>query len=283
MDLAQSIDGTGFFSSYRYIEMPDPYGNLQGVAGHGLSGMIGKHLAHGSGESDENSRILAYSYYYEDGVIPVQGGVELKPVVDDDNITSFPSLRIKENTRMIFSPSAFSLGNGYYARNPIIRASPLADTTCIKNLDAGMSLHSQIENAKAFQKELEAFADYIDVANASMKLDETITSGIVRIGALQVEELPSFREDDLLLIKKSKPIIEMDAMYIGSLHINKSMFFTVSDDESDEDEYEDEWLPCPCNSVLDSIIAQPIYFNGAKGFGYDVRPVFDCTCPNVLT
>jgi len=59
------------------------------------------------------------------------------------------------------------------------------------------------------------------------------------------------------------------------------MIFTVADFQSDEDEYEDEWLSCPCGSILDDIIAQPDYFNGPKGFGYDVRPVFDCTCPTV--
>ena len=46
---------------------------------------------------------------------------------------------------------------------------------------------------------------------------------------------------------------------------------------------DDEWLPCSCGSVLDEIIAQPDYFKGSKGFGYNVRPIFDCTCPKVMT
>ena len=94
IDLVQSINGSGFFSSYRDVTVPDPLGNLEGAVGQGLSGMESKHRAHGSGEIDDESRILAYSYYYEDGVVPVQEGMELDPVIE--NITALPFLLVRK-------------------------------------------------------------------------------------------------------------------------------------------------------------------------------------------
>jgi len=283
IDSAQSVDGTGFFSAYRYVNMPDPLGNLQGVAGQDLSGMAAKHLAHGSGKISENSRILAYSYYYEDGVIPVQDGVELEPIVDEENITSLPSIRIQEDTSMIYGPSTMALGRGYYAHNLISRASLPADRTCIKNLDTGSILHNEIEYARAFRKELEAYADYINQANTTMQLDETVTEGMARIGALWLEELPTIREsesdeDEILLIKKSKPLIETDEMYIGSFHLNKSMILAASVDKSDEDDADYDWLPCCSGGYLDMPIN---YQKGSKGFGSNVKGIFDCSCVKV--
>ena len=290
ISMAQSVEGNGFSSAYRYVNMPDPLGNLEGVVGYGLSGMAATHTAHGSGAIEDEFLILAYSYYYEDGEAPVQGGVELEPVIDDDNTTAFPFIRIQGDTSMIYNPSDMTLESGYYARNPISWRSLPADRTFIKNFDTGSILQNEIEHAKALRKELEAQADYIDLANTSMKLDETITEGKVQIHALQLEGLPAFRdlevenggengEDNggepeivsVLLIEKSKPLIEIDEVYIGNFHLNKSINLTtsVSDDEEDDD-----WLPC-CNQSIDDIMGKDVWYKGVKG-------IFDCTCWEAL-
>jgi hypothetical protein len=273
IDLAQSVDGTGFFSSYRHANMPDPLGNIQGATGQGLSGMAAQHLAHGSGKIRDNSRILAYSYYNEIGIIPVQDDMELEPVIDEENITALLSIYIQEDTSMTYSPSSTALGSGYYARNPISRRSLPADRTCIKNLDTGSILHNEIEYAKAFRKELETQADYIDLANTTMEFDETITEGMARIGALQLEELPTWDEErepemvPVLLIKKIKPLIETDETYIGSFHLKKNMVLTTSVHEDDED---DEWLPCCYQGIED--------LKGLDREDRSIESIFDCTC-----
>lgn len=287
VDLVQSINGTGFFSTYRNLNMPDPLGNLQGATGHDLSGMAAKHLAHGSGKIDENSRIIAYSYYNETGIVPVQDDVELEPVIDEENITALPSTSIQEDTSMVYSPSVMALGSGYYARNPIRHLSLPEDRTYIKNLDTGSILSNEIEYSKAFRKELDAHADYIDLLNTTMEFDETVTDGMVRIGDLQLEELPAFRDvevvkgDDglsdevdepgtvtVLSIKKSKPLIETDEVYIGSFHIKKRMILTTSVNE--EDEEDDRWLPC-CYQGTEDI-------NGLDREAWAPEQIFNCTC-----
>jgi len=255
IDFSQSVDGIGFFSSYSTINMPDPLGNLQGVAGQDLSGMVAKHHAHGSGKIEGNSRIIAYSYYNETDLIPVQDGVELG---DDVNITSIPSVSIQEDTSMAYSPLSVGIGRGYYARHPVRYVSLPEDRTCVKNLDTGSILHNEIKYAKSFRKTLEAHADYINLANTTMKLDETINEGMVRIGALQLEELPSIRDFEwwngdwvtVPSIKKSKPQIEMDETYLGSFHLEKSMILSAWANEEDDDDYY-EWLPCCCQGIKD--------------------------------
>lgn len=268
IDFAQSVNGTGFFSSYRNVNISDPLGNLQGVAGKDLSGVVSKHLAHGSGKIVDNSRILAYSYYNETDLIPVENGMELG---DDVNITAFPSVGIQEDTSMTYSLSSVAIGRGYYSGHPISYVSLPVDRTCVKNLDTGSTLHNEIGYAKSFWKVLEAHAEYIDLAKATMELNETITEGKVRIGALQLEELPTFRdiEDEngdvatVLSIKKSKPKFETDEMYFGSFHIKKSMNLSAYVNDDDEDDYY-EWLPC-CYHGIDDITEDDSQNNSIKG------------------
>lgn len=276
VDFAQSVIGTGFFSSYRNVNMPDPLGNLQGATGQDLSGMAAKHLAHGSGKIRDTSRILAYSYYNETDLIPVENGVELG---DDVNITAFPSIGIQEDTSTVYGPSAMAIGSGYYAgaRHPINYLSLPEDKTCVKNLDTGSILRNEIEYAKSFRKVLEAHVEYIDLAKATMELNETITEGKVRIGALQLEELPTLRdiEDEngdvatVLSIKKAKPKFETDEMYFGSFHIKKSVNLSAYVNDDDEDDYY-EWLPC-CYQGIEDITGDDSQNNSIKG-------LFDCAC-----
>jgi hypothetical protein len=286
INLAQSVEGNGFSSTYRYVNMPDPLGNLEGAVGDGLSGMAAKHAAHGSGAIEDEFFILAYSYYYEEGETPIQGGLELEPVIDDDNTTAFSMVRIQADTSMIYSPSDMTLERGYYAHSPISWKSLPADRTFIKNFDTGSLLQNEIDHAQALRKELKAQADYIDLANTSMRFDETITDGKAEIRALKLEGLPTIRDVEvengggdgvdegggpeivpILLIEKSKPLIEIDEVYIGNFHLNKSINLTASVSDDDED---DEWLPC-CNQSIDEIKGKDVWYRGITG-------IFDCTC-----
>ena len=263
IDLVQSVNGSGFFSSYRDVTVPDPLGNLEGAVGQGLSGMESKHRAHGSGEIDDESRILAYSYYYEDGVIPVQEGMELDPVIE--NITALPFLLVLEDTSLMYVPFAITVGRGYYPLNPIKLNSLPEDRTYISNLDSGSVLQNEVEYTRALNKELEASAHYLDMANATMNIDETISEGKVRIRAIQVERLPTPSEIEvekmttdemaeeeepeievipILLLEKSEPQVEIDEIYWGSFRLKNRMALARS---TTLDQKEDFWLPCCYN------------------------------------
>jgi hypothetical protein len=269
IDLVQSIKGSGFFSSYRDVTVPDPLGNLEGAVGQGLSGMESKHRAQGSGEINDESRILAYSYYYEDGVVPVQEGMELDPVIDEENITALPFLQVLEDTSLMHVPFAMTVGRGYYSLNPIKLNSLPEDRTYISNLDTGSVLQNEVEYARALNKELEASAHYLDMANTTMNVDEMISEGKVRIRALQVERLPTPDEIEvekmttnemaeeeepeivvipILLLEKSEPQIEMDEIYQGSFRLKNRMALATS---TTLDQKEDFWLPCCYNRSTD--------------------------------
>ena len=107
---------------------------------------------------------------------------------------------------------------------------------------------------------------------------------------MQLEGLPAFRDVEVedgggngednggepeiisvLLVEKSKPLIEIDEVYVGNFHLNKSINLTtsVSDDEEDDD-----WLPC-CNQSIDDIMGKNVWYKGVKG-------IFDCTCWEAL-
>ena len=268
IDLVQSINGSGFFSSYRDVTVPDPLGNLDGAVGQGLSGMESKHRAHGSGEINDKSRILAYSYYYEDGVIPVQGGVELDPVIDDKNTTGLPFLQVLEETNLMHVPFTMTVGRGYYPLNPIKLNSLPEDRTYISNLDSGSVLQNEVEYARVLNKELEASAHYLDMANTTMDINETISEGKVRISALQVERLPTPGEIEvekmttnelaekeseievipIILMENIKPKIEMDEIYRGSFRLKNRMAFATS---TTLNQTEDFWLPGYYNRSTD--------------------------------
>jgi hypothetical protein len=281
VDLVQSINGSGFFSSYRDVAVPDPLGNLEGAVGRGLSGMESKHRAHGSGEINDKSRILAYSYYYEDGVVPVQGSMELDPVIDEENITALPFIQVLEKTILMHVPFAKTVGRWYSPLNPIKFNSLPEDCTYILNLDSGSFLQNKVEYAKALNKKLEASAHYLDVVNTTMDVNEEISEGKVRIRALQVESLPTLDEIEvdkmttnekaeeeseievmpILLLEKSEPQIEMEEIYQGSFRLKNRMILATS---ITLDQKEDFWLPCCYNRSVE----------------YDNR--LNCTCSPIL-
>jgi len=279
-DMIQSISGRGFFSSYAYAQVPDHLGNLEGAVGPDLSGMKARRSAHGSGEIRDDSRLQAYSYYYEDGIVPVQGGVTLEPVIEDDNTTAFPYLQIRADAGMKHSPFAMALGLGYYSRNPINRSSLFEDAICIENLDTGSLMRNEIDHARAFDRSMVAFSDYIDQANTSMNVLETIEEGRAAIRFLQLEEIPvpgeSEEMDDLepeaavlphIFQKKARPQIEIEEVYQGSFQLKKILSFAASIPDEEEDDF---WLPC-CFEGFSGL-------NDSYRRERSIEGIFDCTC-----
>ena len=126
-------------------------------------------------------------------------------------------------------------------------------------------LQNEVEYTRALNKELEASAHYLDMANATMNIDETISEGKVRIRAIQVERLPTPSEIEvekmttdeiseeeepeievipILLLEKSEPQVEIDEIYWGSFRLKNRMALATS---TTLDQKEDFWLPCCYN------------------------------------
>jgi len=65
VEIDQNVQGNGFYSSYKYASVPDPAGNINEVAGHGLSGMVVQDHSHGSGTKDKQYKLSGYNSYIE--------------------------------------------------------------------------------------------------------------------------------------------------------------------------------------------------------------------------
>jgi len=286
LEFDQIVKGNGFFSSYRFAYVPDLLGNQNGVIGYGLSGVSIQHRSHGSGIIDNEYKISGYNYNMESSEL-------LEDYEDEDelNVTANPFIQTIDKVDMKYSPVVMSLGNRHYSNHPIYFNSLLGESTCVKNLGSGTLMQNKIDYARGLEKELEASADrygrdiekiptdslmntetWEDIWNISMKLNETVTEGTGRISVLKLAELPNFNdteEETGLIIKKSKPDIEVDEIYRGTFNIFKNMSissFMLSD------QAHENWIPCCFEGWY---TMPPIY---QRKFGKDTKGIFDCKC-----
>jgi len=229
----QSVEGSGYFMTYKYIQLASPDTNLKGP-------ML-KDYVHGSGSIDNEVLITAE---------------EIKTVVlADGEITdeAYSCISMREDNSMVYSPMTIAMGNGYYARNPLRYDSLLKEKTVIKNYRPVTSMHHQIEYAKAIDKDLEILVKdknysisdpfYEGVGYTSMKITEDVTDGKIHIGVLQGE--PNTMSDTGYLIPTTtawkNPMVEVDEDYIGTYHIEKNMTIEVPFKLTI---VEEDWLSC---------------------------------------
>jgi hypothetical protein len=238
LEFDQKVHGNGFFSSDRFAYMPNLAGNLNEVVGYGISGDQIQHRSHGSGTINNEYKLSGYSYNYQDNEL-----VEDSGDWDEVNQTNYAFIQTIENVDMTYSPVVMSVGNRHYSDYPIHFDSLLAESMGVKNLDSGTLMQNKIDYARGLHKELEASthsSDYTDdkMTNTSMKLNEAVTEGTARISVLQLAEVPNFNDTEEqtgLIIKKSKPDMEVDEIYQGTFNILKNMSISVFSDD-------DKWL-----------------------------------------
>ena len=139
----------------------------------------------------------------------------------------------------------------------------------------------RVEQAHGLNKALDAQSDATDT---TMNVEEDIIDGKAHFGVLQLAGIPRDEEAEeeeeegempilgLAMKAWQKPLIYVDEDYLGTYHIKKNMTLTAS---SDEEEKDDAWLPC-CSAGY--LIMPTYYQKGSKGFGSNVKGVFDCTC-----
>lgn len=215
----QSVQGSGYFMTYKYIQLDSP-GTTQ-------KGPMYKDYAHGSGTIDNEVTICAEQVAYE----KLQGCY-----LEEE---AYSCISAREDNSMVYSPMTMSYGNGYYARNPIRYDSLLKEKTSIKNYRPVTSMHHQVEYAKAVDKEIDVIVKdkryyygdpiYEGVGYTSMNITEDVTDGTVHIGVLQGEPNPmnatGYGGRDTSAWKN--PMIEIDEDYVGTFHIEKKMDIDV--------------------------------------------------------
>jgi len=226
-DFEQSVQGSGYFMTYRYIQLDSPWTDQKGP--------MYKDYAHGSGTIDNEMTLCAEEIAYT------------RPDGCYREWEAYSCISAREDNSMVYSPMTMSYGNGYYARNPIRYDSLLKEKTLIKNYRPATMMHHQVEYAKAIDKEIDvivkdkdyAYEDpvYQGVGYTSMKINEDITDGMVDIGVLQGEP-DDMNSTGYLLPRNSawrNPMIEIDEHYVGTFHIEKNMSIDVP--------YKHEWIP----------------------------------------
>ncbi|MDF0591499.1 hypothetical protein [Candidatus Methanocrinis natronophilus] len=232
-DFEQSVQGSGYFMTYRYIQLPSPGTNQKGP--------MYKDYAHGSGTIDNEMILNADVINY------------IKNVGCYQEWEAYSCIVAREDNSMVYSPMTMAIGNGYYARNPIRYDSLLKEKTYIKNYRPVTMMHHQVEYAKAVDKEIDVFVKdkqyyygdpiYQGVGYTSMNITEDVTDGMVHIGVLQGEpnSMSKTGYDIPRTTAWRNPMIEIDENYIGTFTINKRMLLEVPYKLVVE---EKDWLSC---------------------------------------
>ena len=272
----QSVQGNGYFMNYMYVRADN---------------LAMKNYAHGSGSINNEMILNSFDYNKTDW-----------PVAEDWIDRDIACIQFKEDNAMVYAPMRMAIGNGFYAANPVDFSSLLKEKTWVKNYLAGSSMHHEVEYAHALDKELELVAKenetniydptYTRVAYTQMKINEDVTDGKAHIGVLQQANDRLFSTSDIgkdLADPKfgavgpkgpyawKNPSIEIDEDYWGTYHIEKNMTLEVPYKKKYTS---DDWLPCCSGGYL----TMPTYYQaGSKGFGSNVKAVFDCTCNKALT
>lgn len=237
----QSVEGNGYFMTYKYIQLTSP--------DTGQKGPMLKDYVHGSGSIDNEVLLTAER-------------IDTTKTADGLTILEqYSCISMREDSSMVYSPMTIAMGNGYYARNPIRYDSLLKEKTVIKNYRPVTSMHHQIEYAKAIDKDLEILVKdknysisdpfYEGVGYTSMKITEDVTDGKIHIGVLQGE--PDDMATTGYLIPATtawkNPMIEVDEDYIGTYHIEKNMTIVVP---YMREVVNEDWLSC-CIGGLDDL------------------------------
>ncbi|MCK9439905.1 MAG: hypothetical protein M0Q13_00565 [Methanothrix sp.] len=269
----QNVSGTGFFTAYKYAQMP----NALGTEGQQFNGVEAKNKAHGSGKINTDSTIYAESSYSNKTWINGAYDEDGEEIEDEEGSTSI--IQMKEDSKMTYSPLAMGIGSRYYNHNPVVFNSLLSEDDWIKNRDDFNSMHHRIDRAHGLNKVLEAQSNAgDDTVNTAMDVEEDLIDGRAHFGVLQLEGIPADEEPEegseevqvlgLAMKAWKKPLIDIDEDYVGSYHIKKNMDISTY---TDEDEEEDLWLPCCFGGFGDMNYADAAVFKSARG-------VFDCTC-----
>jgi hypothetical protein len=255
----QSVDGEGYFMTYKYVKMGSTEDTIGSVSA--------KDYKHGSGTIDSEVVLTAETVDYR-----YFGGGQ--------NITDiFGCISMIEDISMVYVPETIAYGTGYYARNPITYESLLKEKTDIKNYGAASSMRHEIEYASAIDKDLEILVknswynetDPVqrNLGTTWMKVTETVTDGKTHIGVLQGDPALGNEHTSGSAASASAwrdPLIEVDEDYVGTFTISKNMTLEVPYDRVITSA---GWLSC-CFGGLEDV--------NPKDYKWLESGIADCTC-----
>jgi hypothetical protein len=273
-NMEQSVNGDGYFVTYKTIRMP----NSMGLPGEKNNGVEAKDYSHGSGSIDKSLLLSAESSDR------TEGGAEDAESMDYQEGLS--CIQMAEDAKLVYNPTSMGIGSGFYALHPLTFNSLVKEETWIKNRGGASSMQNQIEYAHALNKQLKFLVrDFIyeeDPSITMMNISQDITNGKAHIGVLQGD--PDAMEDSVMnaeteemeslpLAKSAwrRPLVYVDEDYFGTMNIEKNMNLTSSVEEDSET---DEWLPC-CSGGYEDM-------NAGDQRGHSADGVFDCSCFRVL-
>jgi hypothetical protein len=272
----QDVQGSGFYNTYAYVKM---------------NNLAMKNHMHGSGQLTSQVTLAAY-----------KKESSRHPWYEDWTDIDTACIQFKEDNQMIYAPFKMAVGNGYYAVNPVDFSVLIKENSWVKNYRAGTSMQHEVEYAHALDKELYITAKenythifdpvYEGYAYTNMKVEEDVTDGKVHVGVLQAHW--DNADDDAIVTtgtaapeghKHSNdlsadswetawyyPAVEIDEDYWGTYHIVKNMTLEVPYKRVDTAV---DWLPCCFGGYLTMGTYEQ---KGTRGYGSNVKPVFDCTC-----
>ncbi len=270
--MEQSVQSNGYSMTYLYAK----------------SGNVAiKNYAHGSGSLDSEST-LTYQLLDKKN----------HPLYTDYNDFIQNCIQFKEDVSMVYAPMRITVGNGYFAANPLDYNSLLKEKTWVKNYRAGTSMHHEVEYAHVLDKELEINAKekfnytydpvWEGVGYTQMKINEDVTDGKAHIGVLQsntdyagklakdgktpLSDFSSLKGlgSGILSSAWKNPSIEIDEDYWGTSHIEKNMTLEVPYYKKTSS---DDWLPCCSGGYL----TMPASYIGDAKLK-SAKGIFDCTC-----
>lgn len=271
LNFDQKVDGTGFFSSYKYSLMPDALGPAL------FNGVETKSKAHGSGRVDADLQMHLESYYTYENYTNPEYKEEREKYEDEDFEDSDSIVKLKDDSNMSYNPISMAIGSKYYSLHPVIFNSLLNENAWIKNRDNLNSMIYAAEGAhKLSRRMLDIDANY-EVTTMNVAV-ENLVEGKAHFGVLWLPKIPEDKEGTSGLAMKAwkKPLTEIDEDYVGTFNISKKMTIRVK--LPLEKEKEEEWLPC-CSSYGGRGGGwYGMYPGDRKGFGASTNGIFDCTC-----
>jgi hypothetical protein len=250
----QSVQGDGYFMTYKYAKMGD---------------VEFKDYAHGSGSLDNEAILASYDSSKKYHL--------WTPDWYDMNISC---IQYKETSHMVYAPTFIPIGTGFYAANPLNYDSLLKEKTWIKNRRTATSMQHEVEYAHQIDKDLKVFGKvfsnftydpiYESLGQTQMSIKEDVKEGKIHIGVLQGNNdktgyIGSTSLNSWTTAWKN-PAIEIDEDYFGTYHVEKNMSIEVPY-KKNQPTY--DWLPCTCQSGWDYLTLHDQRYHSAKGF-------FDC-------
>lgn len=247
----QQIDGVGFFSSYHKINTMSE--EREKLLGYG-------ELSHGSGSYKRDSTFSAWSQ--------VMMGKSLETLESSEHNITFG-----ERTDYVYQPVDFTFGKTFKT-GPI--ASKGKEETIVKDYASGVSMTSLFDSATALSKEISGslYWNLIDTDNEveSSHVNPTGVTLDISADVMGLAELRAVEAQEGWGGRGLKVNSELQQDFKGNFTIAQKLSHNV---DLRTKEVLDDWLPCCYGGYL----TMPKWYQmGTRGFGSNVKSVFDCTC-----